>query len=169
MKRRVGIVGIGYTEYISHRRETREKSELSMASVKNALDSVGISLRDIEATVYSSVDGFEGYNRSERLQPSFGQNFGCPVYSVNTGGTGGGSAFKEACHLISSGMYDLVLVFAGATFNCPVDNNQVLNTAWHPFFEKPIGENVITYAARLASRYMPQKIMGMRQKILVPT
>lgn len=154
MHRKVGIVGIGYTEYTSIRRETREKSELSVASVKMALDSVGLSLKDIEATVYSSVDGFEGFNRSERLQPCFGQNLGIPVYSVNTGGTGGASAFKEATHLISSGMYDLVMVFAAATFNAPEDVNQVLNTAWHPLFEKPIGENVITYASRMASKYL---------------
>lgn len=154
MPRRVGIVSVGYTEYTSCRKGMKEKSDLNFSAVKAALDGAGITLSDIELTVYSSVDGFEGYNRSERLQPCFGQNFNIPVYSVNTGGTGGVSAFKEAYHLISSGLYDLVLVFAAATFNCVVDNQQILNTAWHPLLEKPIGENVITFAARLAQRYM---------------
>jgi acetyl-CoA C-acetyltransferase len=152
--RRVGIVSVGNTEYTSTRRETREKSEISNAAVKQALNNVGLSLKDIEAVVYSSVDGFEGINRSERLQPCFGQHYNLPLYSLNTGGTGGASAFKEAYHMVAGGLYDLVAVFAAATFNVVVDNNQVLNTAWHPFFEKPIGENVITYAARLAMRYM---------------
>lgn len=156
ISRRVAIVGVGYTQYTSPRREVREKSEISMDAVREALRSTGLNLRDIEATFYSSVDGFEGYNRSERLQPSFGQNFNLPVYSINTGGTGGASALKEAYHFVAAGIYDLVLVYCAPTFNVPVDNNQVLNTAWHPLFEKPIGENVITFAARMARKYMDE-------------
>lgn len=156
MARKVGIVSVGNTEYTSTRRETREKSEISNAAVKQALENVGLTMKDIEAVVYSSVDGFEGINRAERLQPCFGQHYNLPLYSINTGGTGGASAFKEAYHLIAGGLYDIVIVFASATFNVVVDNNQILNTAWHPFFEKPIGENVITYASRLAMRYMEE-------------
>lgn len=156
MARKVGVISVGNTDYTSTRRETREKSEISKAAIKQALDNVGLSLKDIDAVVYSSVDGFEGINRAERLQPCFGQHYNLPLFSINTGGTGGASAFKEAYHLVAGGLYDLVMVFASATFNVVVDNNQILNTAWHPFFEKPIGENVITYAARLAMRYMDE-------------
>ncbi len=150
----VAIVSVGYSNYTSVRKETRERSEVSFAAVRAALDRLGMTLADIDATVYSSVDGFEGSNRGERLQPCFGQEHGLPVFSVNTGGTGGASAIKEAYHLIGAGLYDTILVFAGSTFNAVVDNQQVLNTAMDPIMEKPLGPGAISIGALYGSRYL---------------
>jgi len=156
MQNRVAVVGVGYTNYTSIRRETREKSEICRSAIRPVLDDTGLALSDIDVVVYSSVDGFEGWNRCERLLPCFGQQHGVPVYSVNTGGTGGASALKEASHFIAAGLYDLVLVYAGSTFNSVVDMQQILNTAMDPIFEKPLGTGAITIGAWYASRYLEE-------------
>jgi acetyl-CoA C-acetyltransferase len=156
MPRKVGIVSIGYSTFTSIRRETREKSEINYAAIKSALDNVRLSISDIDVSIYTSVDGFEGANRIERLHPCYGQAFNTPVYSVNTGGTGGASAVKEAYDLIAAGIYDLALVFGGCTFGVIVDNQQILNTAMDPLLEKPIGPGAISIAAWYASRYLQE-------------
>jgi acetyl-CoA C-acetyltransferase len=156
MPRRVAVIGVGYSDYTSIRRETREKSEIARSAIRAALDELGLSLSDLDVVVYSSVDGFEGWNRCERLLPCFGQRAGVPVYSVNTGGTGGASALKEACHFIAAGLHELVLVYAGSTFNSVVDMQQILNTAMDPIFEKPLGTGAITIGAWYASRYLQE-------------
>ena len=156
MEERIGIVSVGYTEYTSCRRETRERSELNREAIARALDRIELRLEDIDIVVYTSVDGFEGWNRAERLQPCFGQEFSIPVWSVNTGGTGGSSAVKEAYRLLGAGLADVVLVFAGSTFNAAVDNQQILNTAMDPIMEKPLGPGAITIGALYASTYLNQ-------------
>lgn len=156
MRNRVAVVAVGYTDYTSIRRETREKSEIARSAIRAALAGIDVEIQDIDVAVYSSVDGFEGWNRCERLLPCFGQQFGVPVYSVNTGGTGGASALKEASHFIAAGLYDLVLVYAGSTFNSVVDMQQILNTAMDPIFEKPLGTGAITIGAWYASRYLQE-------------
>lgn len=156
MRDRVAVISVGYTDYTSIRRETREKSEIARSAVRAAISETGIELPEIDVVIYSSVDGFEGWNRCERLMPCFGQQAGVPVYSVNTGGTGGASALKEACHMIAAGLYDLVLVYAGSTFNSVVDMQQILNTAMDPVFEKPLGTGAITIGAWYASRYLEE-------------
>jgi len=103
MERKVAVIGVGQTEYTSIRKETRSLVEIAFAAISPALDMAGISLSDIEATVYTSVDGFEGVVRPDRTRDAFGQGWNIPVISVNTGGTAGGSGLKEAVHLISAG------------------------------------------------------------------
>ncbi len=62
MANKVAVIGVGNTKYTSAKRELRERSELGRACVKNALDFVGngLTLSDIEAVYFSTVDGFEG-------------------------------------------------------------------------------------------------------------
>ena len=51
MPRKVGIVSVGYSTFTSIRRETREKSEINYAAIKNALDNAGLSISDIDISV----------------------------------------------------------------------------------------------------------------------
>jgi acetyl-CoA C-acetyltransferase len=154
MGTRAGVIGVGYTTYVGHRRETRSKAELAHESVRNALDMAGMSIRDVDVAVYTSVDGFEATVRPVRRLEAFGQGFNIPVVDVNTGGTGGGSGFKEAVHMIEAGLYDTALVYGAPTFNDVVDNQQVLNTASPPIFEKPFGIGAVHMGAFYAARYM---------------
>ncbi|MDY6851507.1 MAG: thiolase family protein, partial [Thermodesulfobacteriota bacterium] len=126
---KVAVIGVGNTEYTSLRRETRSKAELAFAAIKEALDLANITIADVDAAVFTSVDGFEANVRPCRTLEAFGQAHNIPLIDVNTGGTAGGSGIKEAIHLISAGFYDLVLVYGSPTFGEVVDNQQVLNTA----------------------------------------
>ena len=154
MLRRVAIIGVGYTTYGSIRSETREKSQIAFAAAKSALDMAGISIADINATVFGTVDGFEGTNRIDRTIDAFGQGYNAPVVLVNTGGTAGASAFKEAYHYIASGLYDIVLVYGSSTCGEVVDMQQILNTASPPLFEKCFGLGALQMAAFYCTRYM---------------
>ena len=154
MDRKVAIIGVGNTQYTSPHRETRSKAELAFAATKGALDSVNLSIGDMDAIVFTSVDGFEATVRPSRKLEAFGQAYNIPLIDVNTGGTGGGSGIKEAVHLISAGLYDLVLVYGSPTFGSVVDNQQVLNTASPPIFEKPFGLGAAHMGALYGTRYM---------------
>lgn len=154
MKEKVAIISVGNTNYTSLRRETRSKAELAFAAIKGALDEVRLSIEDIDACVFTSVDGFEGNVRPARTLESFGQAHNLPLIDVNTGGTAGGSGVKEAIHLVSAGIYELVLVYGSPTFNEVVDNQQVLNTASPPIFEKPFGLGAAHMGALYGARYM---------------
>lgn len=154
MKNKVAIIGVGNTIYTSLRRETRSKAELAFDAISRALEMVNITIRDIDATVFTSVDGFEGNVRPCRTLEAFGQAHNIPLIDVNTGGTAGSSGIKEAVHLISAGIHELVLVYGSPTFAEVVDNQQVLNTAAPPIFEKPFGVGAAHMGALYPARYM---------------
>jgi len=154
MHRKVAVIGVGYTTYGNVLSETREKSQIAFAAVKSALDMSKLSIEDIEATFFCSVDGFEGTNRIDRTIDAYGQRYNRPVIMVNTGGTGGASGFKDAYHYIAAGIYDIVLVYGSSTAGEVADGQQVLNTATPPLFEKPFGLGAIGVAAFNCTRYM---------------
>ncbi|OGS42412.1 MAG: hypothetical protein A3J79_03655 [Elusimicrobia bacterium RIFOXYB2_FULL_62_6] len=154
MEKKAAVIGIGYTTYCSNRKETRSKADLAYEAVRNALDMVGLSIGDIDASVYTSVDGFEATVRPARMLEAFGQGLNIPLVDVNTGGSAGGSGFKEAVHMIEAGLHDIVLLYGAPTFNNVVDNQQVLNTASPPVFEKPFGIGAVHMGAFYAARYM---------------
>ncbi|WP_254838595.1 thiolase family protein [Natronomonas marina] len=134
------IVGVGYSDpdtFTDHRESRTHKETMGYQAVSSALEHAGIGIDDLDATVFTSVDGFEGTNRIERTMETFGQDTNTPLLSVNTGGTGGGSAFKAGYELVSSGMHDLVLVYGSSTWDSAVDAQQILNTAAPPLYEKP--------------------------------
>jgi acetyl-CoA C-acetyltransferase len=154
MERKSAIIGVGMTKFTSCRRETRSRAELAFAAVKAALDDAGLEMKDIDASVYTSVDGFEATVRPARTLEALGQGLNIPLVDVNTGGSAGGSGIKEAVHLIEAGIHDIVLVYGSPTFNSVVDNQQVLNTASPPIFEKPFGIGAVHMGAVYLSRYM---------------
>ncbi len=154
MEKKAAIIGVGMTKFTSCRRETRSRAELAFAAVKDALTSAKLELKDIDASVYTSVDGFEATVRPARTLEALGQVLNIPLIDVNTGGSAGGSGIKEAVHLIEAGIYDIVLVYGSPTFNSVVDNQQVLNTASPPIFEKPFGIGAVHMGAFYLTRYM---------------
>lgn len=156
MARKVAVIGVGNTTYTSGKRETREKAELGMACVKSALEFIGqgFSLQDIDAFCFSSVDAFEGVQRPERGMDCFGQSFKKPLFSVNTGGTAGGSAFKHAYRSVAGGIYDIALVYGSSTTGATVEAQQILNSASPPLIEKPCGAGAIHMGAYYLTRYM---------------
>jgi acetyl-CoA C-acetyltransferase len=155
MERKVAVIGVGNTVYASVKKEKRERSELARACVQSALEFVGrgLSLSDVEAVYYADVDGFEGVHRPDRSMDCFGQSMGTPVFTVNTGGTAGGSAIKSAYQMVAAGLYDIVLVYGCCTLLNTADAQQILNTATPPLIEKPIAIGAIHLAGYYLNRY----------------
>lgn len=134
------VVGVGYSEpetFTDYRSSEVGKEELARMAVSSALEHAGIEASALDATVFTTVDGFEGTNRIERTLEAFGQHDNIPLLSVNTGGTGGGSAVKTGFELVSSGMYETVLVYGSSTWDSVIDAQQILNTAAPALYEKP--------------------------------
>lgn len=156
MARDVAVVGAGYSApetFTDFRKSTRSKAELAGDAIGTALESAGVEAADLEATVFTTVDGFEATNRIERTLETFGQERNIPLISINTGGTGGGSAFKAAYEQIAAGEHDLVLVYGSGSFDSVLEGQQVMNTAAPPIFEKPF-ISAIHMGAFYASKYM---------------
>ena len=156
MPQDVAVVGAGYSApetFTDFRKSRKSKEELAADAIRSSLDSAGIELDDVEATIFTTVDGFEATNRIERTLETFGQSRNIPLISINTGGTGGGSAFKAAYEQIASGQQELVLVYGSSSFDSVLEGQQVMNTAAPPIYEKPfIG--AIHMGALYASKYM---------------
>ncbi|MCG8672064.1 MAG: thiolase family protein [Pseudomonadales bacterium] len=142
MARRVGVIGVGNTPYTSAKKETRERSELGRASIKSAIDFVGngLTLSDIDAVYYTTVDGFEGTQRPDRSMDCLARGTNAPVYFVNTGGTSGGSTIKDAYRAVASGLYDIVVVYGSGSLIATKNAQQVMSTASPPLMES--GSNI---------------------------
>jgi 3-oxoacyl-[acyl-carrier-protein] synthase III len=60
------VVGVGYSDpetFVDHRESTVAKETLAFQAVSAALEHAGLEIDDLDATVFTSVDGFEGTNR----------------------------------------------------------------------------------------------------------
>ncbi len=158
MARKVAVIGVGNTPYTSVKREVREKSEVGRACIKSTLDFVGngLTLSDIDAVYFTTVDAFEGVNRPERSMDCFGQEMNIPNYFVNTGGTSGGSTIKDAYRAVAAGIYDIVLVYGSSSLISTVDAQQILNSASPPMIEKPSGIGAIHIAAYFLNTYIDE-------------
>ena len=155
MANKVAVIGVGNTTYTSAKRELRERSELGRACIKNALDFVGngLTLSDIEAMYFTTVDGFEGTQRPDRSTDFLGQGTNTPVYFLNTGGTAGGSAIKDAYRGVASGLYDIVVAYGSSTLIAARDAQQILNSASPPLIERESGIGAIHIGAFYLNRY----------------
>ncbi|WP_435361858.1 thiolase family protein [Haloarchaeobius sp. DFWS5] len=135
----VAVVGVGYSDpgsFTDYRESSMAKEEQAHAAIDAALTDAGASFDDLDATMFTTVDGFEGTFRVERTLEVMGQANNIPVLSVNTGGTAGGSGVKAAYEYVASGMYDMVLVYGSPTFDSVFEGQQVMNTAAEPLYER---------------------------------
>ncbi len=106
--RNVGIIGIGQTEYSSHK-EHQNQVEMVNEGVRCALEDANISLDDIDCVLHGNMELFEMV-----YQPDMWHSLGSGVYGkeqlrITTGGTTGASLVCAADNLIASGMYDVVM------------------------------------------------------------
>jgi acetyl-CoA C-acetyltransferase len=139
MTRDVGVVGVGYSEpesFTDYRLATESKQEQAYTAVDNALDHASMEPDDVDAAMFCTVDGFEGTFRVERTLDVLGMGSNIPIFSVNTGGTAGGSGIKIAYEYIASGKYDVALVYGSPSFDSVVEAQPVMNTNADPLFER---------------------------------
>ncbi len=158
MARRVAVIGVGNTPYTSVKKEVRERSEIGLACIKSGLDFVGngLTLSDIDAMYFTTVDAFEGFQRPERSMDCLGQSLNIPTYLINTGGTSGGSTVKDAYRAVAAGLYDIVIVYGSSSLIAAVNAQQILNSASPPLIEKASGIGAIHIAAYYLNPYMEE-------------
>jgi len=108
--RRVGIVGIGTTQFKSRWTE-KTYFELAFDAVKMALSDAGISKDKIDCVVYGIYnDFFERQFQPDLFVHDYIGMPPKPAIRVATGGATGGSAISAGFAQVASGLYDVCLV-----------------------------------------------------------
>jgi len=106
--RHVGIIGIGQTQYSSHREDVNQP-EMIQESVAYALEDAGITLDDIDCVVHGNMELFEMVFQPDLWQVLGTGAYGKDEFRVTTGGTTGTTVFCAADNLVAAGLYDVVL------------------------------------------------------------
>ena len=159
---RVGIIGIGQSEFKARRRDAnypelvREAVALALADARRGLD-------EIEAVVYSlAPDALLGIGNAERLGVDAVGARGKRFMRINTGGSTGISALAAAHSHIAAGVCDLVLAAGADKVGECGDSQTILNKIWDPTYERSLPLGTITMLAMSAIRYMHK--YGMTQE-----
>ena len=106
--RNVGIIGIGQTEYSSHK-EHQNQVEMVNEGVRYALEDANISLDDIDCVLHGNMELFEMVHQPDMWHSLGSGAYGKEQLRITTGGTTGASLVCAADNLIASGMYDVVM------------------------------------------------------------
>jgi acetyl-CoA C-acetyltransferase len=148
------VLGFGQTKYKTSRIDVGTP-ELVFEAVSRALADADVELADIDAVVFASApEVFEGvYEPDQWCVDAFG-GVGKPLLRVHTGGATGGSGPIAASHLITSGIFETVLVVGLQRTSETADAQAVFTTIFDPIYEQDVQLNVITGIALVASRQM---------------
>jgi acetyl-CoA C-acetyltransferase len=106
--RNVAIVGIGQTEYSSHK-EYQNQPEMINEAVRAALKDANLTLDDIDCVVHGNMELFECVHQPDLWHVLGTGAFGKPQFRITTGGTTGATIVCAADNLVASGMYDVVM------------------------------------------------------------
>jgi acetyl-CoA C-acetyltransferase len=106
--RNVGIVGIGQTEYSSHK-ENQNQVEMVNEAVRLALEDANLTLDDIDCVVHGNMELFEMVHQPDMWHALGSGAAGKASFRVTTGGTVGMTVTCAADNLVASGLYDVVL------------------------------------------------------------
>ncbi len=162
MSQRVGIIGIGMSEFRS-RRDDASYPDLVREAVIIAMRDAGLTFEQIEAIVYSlSPDAMVGIGNAERLGVDAVGGRNKPFLRINTGGATGISSVAAAWTHIASGVYDVVLTAGADKVGECGDSQTVLNKIWDPIYERSLPLGTINMLAMSAVRYMHK--YGMTQE-----
>lgn len=154
VKDRVAIVGAGMTLF--RRRFLETPRELAWEAVKQALDSAGLTLRDIDCVVIGTApDAFDGVHLNGEYLADGSGGFGKPVDRIYIGGGTGVMVPISAWWHAASGHCDTVLAVAEEKMSHAMKHPQyVFSYIWDPILERPLGPNLIWIFAMEMRRYM---------------
>ena len=107
--RNVGIVGIGQTQYSSHR-ENVNQPEMIQEAVRLALQDAGISIAEVDVVVHGNMELFEMVHQPDLWHVLGTGAYGKNAFRVTTGGTTGTTIAAVGDNLVASGMYDVALI-----------------------------------------------------------
>ena len=154
IKRRAAVVGAGMTLFRRRLRETGK--ELSYQAVKMALDSAGLSIKDVDTVVIGSApDSFDGIHRKGEYLLDGAGGVGKPVTRVYIGGGTGVFTAVAAWWHVASGLSDVCLAVAEEKMSPLHPHPQyAFWTIFHHTLERPLGVNLLWIFAMEMNRYM---------------
>lgn len=106
--RNVALVGVGQTEYSSHK-EHQNQVEMINEAVRAALADADLDLSDIECVIHGNMELFEMIHQPDMWHSLGSGMYGKPMFRITTGGTTGATLVCAADNLVASGMYDVVM------------------------------------------------------------
>ncbi len=106
--RNVAIIGIGQTQYSSHREDVNQPEMINEA-VKLALQDANLTKDDIDCFMHGNMELFEMVHQPDLWHVLGTGAYGCSEFRLTTGGTTGITLVCAADNLVASGMYDIVL------------------------------------------------------------
>ena len=182
MKRRknrnVGIIGVGQTEYSSHK-EDQNQPEMIYEAVQLALKDANLKIGDIDCIVHGNMELFE-----MQFQPDLWHSLGTggvgkQAYRITTGGTTGATIVCASDNLVASGRHNIVMAIgmeklqeghatAGITnMGCPLWHRHIQTGALasNPSARALIKEYGLERARKAAMRY---RIMMDKHAMLTP-
>src|SRR3990170_1215459 len=152
--RRVGVVGAGITKFMRRSKETGR--ELSWEAAKMALDSAGMTLKDIDCVVLGSApDGFDGVHaKGEYLSDGAGAFRKPYMRSYVGGGTGVFTPIQGWYH-VASGLFDTCLVVCEEKMSSYFPHAQAaFLTIFDHTTERALEPNLLWIFALEMNRYM---------------
>ena len=152
--RKVAVVGAGMTKFM--RRALETGPELAWEASSLALDSCGLTLKEIDGVVVGSApDAFDGVHmKGEYLTPGAG-GWGKPVTRPYAGGGTGVLLPIQGWLQVASGLFDCCLVVAEEKMStCHPHPQGAFVTIFDNILERPLEPNLIWIFALEMRRYM---------------
>ncbi len=152
--RRVAVVGAGMTKFMRRAQETAQ--ELAFLAVREALNSAGLTLDDIESVVMGTApDAFDGVHmKSEYLADASGA-WNRPYMRPYVGGGTGVFTPIAGWYHVASGMFDTCLVVCEEKMStCQPHPQGAFLTIFDHTTERPLGPNLLWIFALEMNRYM---------------
>ncbi len=150
-KRRVALVGSGQTYHKSIRRDVNGQ-ELINEAVTRALEDTGLTMDDIDGVVIGNMDHFEGINYVDCWSIDGSGGYMKPTMKLCTGGTTGTTLGMGGYNMVSSGMFDKLLVI-GWEKNSESDTTGAIVTATDPILDRGVMAGALAGLAIEASEY----------------
>ncbi|HID05122.1 MAG TPA: thiolase domain-containing protein [Candidatus Caldiarchaeum subterraneum] len=154
-KRRVAIVGAGITLF--RRKLLEDGRELSYAASKTALESCGLTFKDVDTVVMASApDAFDGVHmKGEYLAEGMLGQAVKPYSRVFIGGASGVFGAVAGWWHVASGLSDICLAVAEEKMSPHMPHPQkAFWTIFHHSLERPLGVNLLWIFALEMNRYM---------------
>jgi len=147
---RVAIAGVGATPL---RRLSPDASyrELTFDAAGRAYADAGITHSDIDSFISVCEDFHEGTSITDEYTPD---QLGAVLHPVQTVAGDGIQGVATALMLIRSGIADIVAVEAHCKTSNILRHEEVLDLAFDPVFERPLGANAHYVAALEMRRYL---------------
>jgi acetyl-CoA C-acetyltransferase len=152
--RKVAVVGAGMTRFMRRALETSD--ELAWGATKAALDSAGLTLKDIDAVTHGTApDAFDGYHMKGEFLASGSGGYKKPYMRNYVGGGTGVYAPIHGWYHVASGMFDTCLVVCEEKMStCQPHPQGAFLTIFDHTTERALGPNLLWIFALEMNRYM---------------